>query len=184
MTGVCALTCSSVPDGLVADPVHRSKFVGAQRAGKYLSDLFVTKTGPGATPAHPPTLQRFTHVLGMGSRRQVTRLNAYWPVATVQNVQSSGYLSVKNLVAESVRIHAAVPSAVDPTVSVSLQVAPPVPAPVAGWTLRHDPTKLLLGRKTVRYWHGEGLLGKHTFLRFRHSSHLLTVGRKRAMVNG
>ena len=183
MTGVCALTCPRVPDGLIADSVHRGKFVGAQRAGNYLSHLLNGKAGQWAAPTDPSTLQRFPHVLGVGSRRQVLRLNANRPIATMQNMQSSGYFAVKNLMANPVRVHASVATAVNPSIAVPLQVAPPVPAPVAGWSFWHDPTELLLGRKTVGYWHGEGLLDKHAILRFRHSGHLLTVGRKRAMVN-
>lgn len=183
MTGVRAPTHSCMPNGLVADSIHRGKLVGTQRACQYLSDLFIIKAGLGSAPTDPAPLKGFTHILGVRSRRQVTRLNTHGPVATMQNMQASGYIAVKELVTDPVGVDAAVSTAVNPTVPVSLQVSTPVPAPILGRRFRHNPSKLLLGRKAVRYGHRESLLRKHTILRFIHLTHPLTVGRKRAMVN-
>lgn len=183
MTGVSALACPSVPNGLVAHTVYRSQLVGTQGTGKYLSDLFIVQTWLGSAPTDPPSLKCLSHVLRVGTSRQMLGLHADRAVTAMQNMQARRYGAVKDVVADPVGIGATVNAAVNPAVAVSLPVAAPIPAPVVRWRLWHNPLELLPGRKTVRYGHGQRLLLKHLDLRFHVLLHALTVSCKRSRVN-
>ena len=184
MTGVCALACSRVPNGLVAHPVHRGQLVGTQRTRKYFGDLLITQATQRSTATDPTALQRLSHVLCVRTGRQMLGLHADRSVTAVQNMQSRRYGSVEDVVTDPVGVGAAMNAAIDPAIPVALLVTAPIPAPIGRWRLWHNPLKLLLGRKTMRYGHWQSLLWKHAILRFRHLDHLLTVSCKRSMVNG